>query len=46
VIPIVLTNYALPQFRNECLAAGARYFFDKTMECGKVREVIADIAKH
>lgn len=46
IVPIVLTNYALPQFRKECLAAGARYFFDKTAEFGQVREAIETLAKH
>ncbi|MES2355862.1 MAG: response regulator transcription factor [Pseudomonadota bacterium] len=40
IISIVLTNYAVPEFRKECLSAGARHFFDKTAEFGKVRETI------
>ena len=44
-VPIVLTNHALPQFRKECLAAGAKYFFDKTTEFGKVRQAIEGIAQ-
>ena len=46
VVPIVLTNYALPQFREECLAAGATYFFDKTTEFGKVCGAIEAVCKH
>ncbi|HVK56285.1 MAG TPA: response regulator [Burkholderiales bacterium] len=42
--PIVLTNYAFPQFRLQCLFAGAMYFFDKTAEFGKVREAIETIS--
>ena len=37
---IVLTNYANPQYRRACLEAGAAYFFDKSSEIAKVREVI------
>jgi two-component system, NarL family, response regulator DevR len=42
--PIVLTNYAFPQFRLQCLLAGAMYFFDKTAEFSKVREAIETIS--
>ena len=45
-MPIVLTNHALPEFRKECLAAGARYFFDKTTEFGKVHETIELLSKN
>ncbi|MEO8346331.1 MAG: response regulator [Betaproteobacteria bacterium] len=38
---IVLTNHANPQYRRICLDAGASYFFDKSLEFGKVRDVIA-----
>jgi DNA-binding NarL/FixJ family response regulator len=46
VVPIVLTNDALPQFRKECLAAGAKYFFDKTTEFGKVCGAIEAVSMH
>ena len=29
---IVLTNHAEPLFRTRCLASGAHYFFDKSLE--------------
>lgn len=32
---IVLTNYAQPQYRTRCLAAGADFFFDKSNEFEK-----------
>ena len=38
---LVLTNHANPQYRRICLEAGARYFFDKSLEFGKVRDVVA-----
>ncbi|WP_042301664.1 response regulator [Paraburkholderia kururiensis] len=40
IVPIVLTNSALPQYRDACFAAGARYFFDKATEIGTLRDVV------
>ena len=37
---IVLTNYPNEQYRRICMEAGAAYFFDKSSEIAKVREVI------
>ena len=39
---IVLTNYSQSGYRDRSLAAGARYFFDKSSEFDRVREVIAN----
>lgn len=41
---IVLTNHATPQHRRVCLDAGARFFFDKSMEFGRIRSAIAELA--
>jgi DNA-binding NarL/FixJ family response regulator len=38
---IVLTNHPDLQYRRMCMEAGAAYFFDKSSEIAKVREVIA-----
>ena len=38
---LVLTNHANPQYRRICLDAGASFFFDKSLEFGKVRDVVA-----
>lgn len=46
VVAIVLTNYATPEFKRECLSAGARYFFDKTNEFDLVRQTIRSIAAY
>jgi two-component system, NarL family, response regulator DevR len=46
IVPIVLTNHSLPPFRAECLAAGAKYFFDKTTEFGKVCGAVEAVSKH
>ncbi len=35
-VVIVLTNYAYPQYRQKCLAAGADYFFVKSSEFDQV----------
>ena len=38
---LVLTNHANPQYRRICLDAGASFFFDKSLEFGKVRDVVS-----
>lgn len=41
---IVLTNYAIPQFRQRSIALGADYFFDKSREYYRVKSVLEDLA--
>jgi len=41
---IVFTNYAFPQYRDRSLSFGADFFFDKSREFYRVREVLADLA--
>ena len=41
---IVLTNYAIPQFRDRSVALGADYFFDKSREYYRVKTVLEDLA--
>ena len=41
---IVFTNYAFPQYRNRSLSSGADYFFDKSREFHRVRDVLTDLA--
>lgn len=41
---IVLTNHANPQYRRICMEAGANFFFDKSLEFGKVKDVVAAAA--
>jgi DNA-binding NarL/FixJ family response regulator len=38
---IMLTNHPQPQYRRLCMEAGAHYFFDKSVEFGRVKDVIA-----
>lgn len=42
---IVFTNYAFPQYRTRSLELGADYFFDKSREFHRVREVLAELAE-
>ena len=37
---IVLTNHPTSQYRRACTESGAGWFFDKSTEFGKVRDVI------
>ena len=41
---IVFTNYAFPQYRERSLTLGADYFFDKSREFHRVREVLSELA--
>ena len=41
---LVLTNHANPQYRRICQEAGAAFFFDKSLEFDKVRDVVAAAA--
>jgi DNA-binding NarL/FixJ family response regulator len=41
---IVLTNYPYPQYREECLDAGADYFLYKATEFDKVGEILNRMA--
>jgi len=41
---IVLTNHAYDQYFQQCMAAGADYFFDKATEFMKVQEVLGGLA--
>lgn len=43
-VVIVLTSFSAPEDRTRCLRAGANFFFDKTMEFGRVPEVLGRIA--
>ncbi|MBI4420524.1 MAG: response regulator transcription factor [Gemmatimonadetes bacterium] len=41
----VLTNYASPAVRKRCLEAGVRFFLDKSMEFGRLPEVLSQFAQ-
>jgi len=40
---IVFTNYPYPQYKKKCFELGADYFFDKSTEFEKVKEVICNL---
>lgn len=44
VATIVLTNYALPQYRRSASELGVRHFLDKAREFDRLPEVLHDIA--
>ncbi|MBI3649923.1 MAG: response regulator transcription factor [Acidobacteria bacterium] len=37
---IMLTNYPYPQYRQQCLQAGADFFFDKSSEFNEVPKIL------
>jgi DNA-binding NarL/FixJ family response regulator len=43
-IAIVLTNYALPQYRRAAQALGVRHFLDKAREFERIPDVLREIA--
>ena len=40
---IVFTNFPYPQYRKRALESGAQYFFDKTTEFDKLRELFSQL---
>lgn len=40
---IMLTNYAYPKYRDQSLAAGADYFFQKATEFEKIPDVLKNL---
>lgn len=41
---IVLTNYAIPSYRTRSMELGADYFFDKTKDFAKIKDVFNEMA--
>jgi DNA-binding NarL/FixJ family response regulator len=42
-IVIMFTNYPYPQYRNKCLAAGADFFFDKSLEFDALTDTLKNL---
>lgn len=40
LLAVVLTNHALPAYRDRCAQYGVRYFFDKSLEFDRVIDVL------
>ncbi|HEX8237781.1 MAG TPA: response regulator [Abditibacteriaceae bacterium] len=43
LVVIILTNYAQTPYREQAAQCGAQYFFDKSLEFRKVREVLENM---
>lgn len=43
---VVLTNYALSQYRTQAKTLGAQYFLDKSCEFDRLPDVMREIAAH
>src|ERR1700736_6133885 len=44
-VAVVLTNYALPQYRRAATALGVLYFLDKSREFDRLGEVLREVAE-
>ncbi len=44
-VPIVLSNFDGPQYREVCKRAGAKYFFDKSTEFYRLPVIVKEIAE-
>lgn len=44
-IVIMLTDYAYPQYRKECMASGADYFLNKATEFHKIPDLMKKLIK-
>ena len=42
---LVCTNYPYPQYREECLSAGASHFLDKSAEFEKIPAIFDDLIR-
>ena len=42
---LICTNYPYPQYREECIAAGANYFLDKSAEFERIPEILRGLSK-
>jgi len=42
---IVLTNYAIPMYRERSMQLGADYFFDKAHEFARIKDVLDELSK-
>src|SRR5215472_3923539 len=42
---LICTNYPYPQYRDECMAAGANYFLDKSADFDKIPVIFRQLIK-
>ncbi len=45
-VVIMFTNYPYPQYRKNCMGAGADYFFDKSTEFHKVAGILKKLTQN
>ncbi|HYL16138.1 MAG TPA: response regulator transcription factor [Terriglobales bacterium] len=43
---LICTNFPYPQYRKECIAAGANFFLDKSSEFEKIPVIFHDLLRH
>jgi DNA-binding NarL/FixJ family response regulator len=43
---LICTNYPYPQYREECLSAGANFFLDKSAEFGKIPVILRKLIEN
>jgi DNA-binding NarL/FixJ family response regulator len=43
---LICTNYPYPQYREECIAAGANFFLDKSAEFEKIPIIFRELIDH
>jgi DNA-binding NarL/FixJ family response regulator len=43
---LICTNFPYPQYREECIAAGANFFLDKSAEFEKIPIIFRDLIGH
>jgi DNA-binding NarL/FixJ family response regulator len=42
---LICTNYPYPEYREECLSAGANLFLDKSAEFEKIPSILSELAQ-
>ena len=43
---LICTNFPYPQYRKECIAAGANFFLDKSAEFERIPAIFRDLMAH
>jgi DNA-binding NarL/FixJ family response regulator len=43
---LICTNFPYPQYRQECIAAGANFFLDKSAEFEKIPAIFRELIEH
>jgi DNA-binding NarL/FixJ family response regulator len=43
---LICTNFPYPQYRKECIAAGANFFLDKSAEFEKIPAIFRELIEH